>query len=107
MGTGQQLRPSRRERRAVALRAHLGPPDTVDLDLASPDLRNPQLDDHRPRLALEDLEATADLLGWLPVAIKLSAMVAAPIWMLKEGKTPDPPSFPAAQLQAHESNNYQ
>ena len=30
---------------------------------------------------------TADLLGWLPVAIKLSAMVAAPLWMLKEGKT--------------------
>ena len=29
---------------------------------------------------------TADLLGWLPVAIKLSAMVAAPLWMLKEGK---------------------
>jgi TM2 domain-containing membrane protein YozV len=29
---------------------------------------------------------TADLLGWLPVVIKLSAMVAAPLWMLKEGK---------------------
>jgi len=29
---------------------------------------------------------TADLLGWLPVAIKLSAMVAAPLWMLKDGK---------------------
>jgi TM2 domain-containing membrane protein YozV len=29
---------------------------------------------------------TADLLGWLPVVIKLSAMVEAPLWMLKEGK---------------------
>ena len=29
---------------------------------------------------------TADLLGWLPVAIKLSAMVAAPLWMLKDAK---------------------
>ena len=29
---------------------------------------------------------TADLLGWLPIVIKLSAMVAAPLWMLKEGK---------------------
>jgi hypothetical protein len=29
---------------------------------------------------------TADLLGWLPVAIKLSAMVEAPLWMLKKGK---------------------
>jgi TM2 domain-containing membrane protein YozV len=29
---------------------------------------------------------TADLLGWLPLAIKLSAMVAAPLWMLKDGK---------------------
>ena len=29
---------------------------------------------------------TADLLGWLPVAIKLSAMIAAPLWMLKDGK---------------------
>jgi hypothetical protein len=30
---------------------------------------------------------TADLLGWLPIVIKLSAMVAAPLWMLKEGKS--------------------
>jgi len=29
---------------------------------------------------------TADLWGWLPVVIKLSAMVEAPLWMLKEGK---------------------
>jgi TM2 domain-containing membrane protein YozV len=29
---------------------------------------------------------TADLLGWLPLAIKLSAMVAAPLWMLKNGQ---------------------
>ena len=29
---------------------------------------------------------TADLLGWLPVTIKLSAMVAAPLWMLKDAK---------------------
>ena len=29
---------------------------------------------------------TADLLGWLPIVIKLSAMVAAPLWMLKEEK---------------------
>jgi TM2 domain-containing membrane protein YozV len=29
---------------------------------------------------------TADLLGWLPLAIKLSAMVAAPLCMLKNGK---------------------
>jgi hypothetical protein len=30
---------------------------------------------------------TADRLGWLPIVIKLSAMVAAPLWMLKEGKS--------------------